>query len=138
MLIIAVITIWPQFIDYTAATYTAEHIKPERNKYCPGDKMNYEVTIEKRRPGVINIVETWCRVGGFCAVSQTVEETSIIPYASPPLTVTAERIIPNLRTMEPGQKWILAHVSYALGHEDDAEMYEVFITLADDCEAWAE
>ena len=137
-LILVVALTLPDFMENAAAVYETNIIEPEEAVLCPGERMWFNVTIERKRPGAVTLLENWCRVGGFCSIPSTIEQTSIIPYVEEPQTVRTHRSVPELHSMEPGDQWVFSRLNYPVGHEDDFEMYQVYITLADDCELWAE
>lgn len=91
--------VWGMVVDLRSrpVAYTVQQIQPVNAQLCPGDALRYEVSLAVTQvPVILEITESWCRVGlsGIC--SRALTTTYSVPILEPRAVYTmANRIIPE-------------------------------------------
>lgn len=133
-LVLLVFMTLPDFMEFTAATYNITEITPFELAYCPGDVIQFPVSLSRDREGPVEIIGSWCRVSdGICPLEVSTVRKANIARPLPSLTFTASRTIPKNQKMNAGEIWEYVHTSRMLGTADSS-LYTVKFKIADWCE----
>ena len=129
--------VWGMVVDLSSrpVSYQVGRIRPMLSELCPGDTMRYEVSLSVTEvPVILEITETWCRVGedGICARALTTTYT--VPVFEPRVVyAVANRTVPESDFFRPGDKVEMLH---ATTDGDNVTGYIVGpITIPDNCDS---
>lgn len=85
----------------------AQTVTPLSNVLCPGDVMNYSVSLNVTEPNaLVTVYESWCHPDGFCPYDYSRDPSIIVgPDKEATLSGPATRIVPDL----PPGEWEFRH-----------------------------
>ena len=128
--------VYAMVVDFRSrpVRYSVERIPAMFDQLCPGDTVRYEVNLAVTQvPIVLEITESWCRVGksGICA--RALANTYAVPMLEPRVVYTiANRILPESDFFRPGDQVELWHAT------TDGVRVKGYIvgpvTIRDDCD----
>lgn len=116
--------------DKANVRYSAEHITPKVSALCPGEFLEYDVTVEIRHYPAVGIVSTsFCRAGEAGVCFNSLADGDPIPLADyRRISGTPKIPIPRSPVFTPGD-----YEYWHVFQNGDATGYVVPFSIRDDC-----
>lgn len=108
LLLLAVWAVGPQLLQDVGARYGQPTYSADRVEYCPGDVLRADYVIERRHPGPVEIVSSWCTPANVCVLALSSVQHGIIFAPTAPITATLTITIPTSSRLTPGSEWVYA------------------------------
>lgn len=134
LLLAAVATVGPQLAGDLIASYAQPTYAPEQAEYCPGDVLRADYLIERRHPGPVEIVSSWCTPANVCILALSSVQHGVIFTPIAPITATLTVTIPTSSRLTPGSEWVYARTVRQAG-QAQYDLFTVPFRIAIQCPA---
>lgn len=127
----------PQFIQQQKnqmVFYQEMIITPLQSELCPGDTLEYYVTIVRTDVGSVELLGQWTRSSdGITLLSDSTLNRVFIADQYEPMTFLAKRTVPANTDLTAGSEWeYIRHTHSTDGHAQSS-WYRVPFTIKADC-----
>lgn len=132
LLTIALTAVGPRLLGQASVGYGAPNYAPEQATYCPGEVLRAKYSIERRQPGPVEVVGSWCTPENVCLLSLSTIQYGHVFKTIDPITATLQVTIPVHPRLTAGSEWVYVRSVRQTG-QDRFSMFTVPFQIAATC-----